>query len=82
MKLKIDEIMAFVSIDHEGNEGILSAQIGNVHMPLIGADIARIESIHKIALDIARNANITVKLVKFSNREDCKTIFKEEQECE
>jgi hypothetical protein len=48
--LRITEIYAFVSKDKEGNEGIMGAtfNIGQM-MPLIGADIERVESLIPIA---------------------------------
>ena len=48
--LKITEIFAFVSKDKEGNEGIMGAmQLDGTMMPLIGADVERVESLIPVA---------------------------------
>lgn len=47
--LRIDELYAFVAIDKEGHEGILGMTTAGGWVPLIGADLARIESIKPYA---------------------------------
>mgnify|MGYP001607987264 CR=1 FL=1 len=48
--LRITEIYAFISKDKDNNEGIMGMrQIDGTMMPLIGADIERVESLIPIA---------------------------------
>lgn len=46
----ITELFAFVATDNEdGNEGIIGLMTPDGMMPMIGADLARVESLKKIA---------------------------------
>jgi hypothetical protein len=73
--LRIDEIWAFVSCDETG-EGICAAPLlgpGSV-VPLIAADKARLKSIMSVAQQLATASGKTVKLVKFTVREEVEEI--------
>lgn len=71
--LKIDSIYAFIAADDEG-EGIMGAEMEingkNMMMPLVGADIARIKSLYKIAEEISKVSNTSFKVYKFSGKMD------------
>lgn len=56
------------------DEGVVAKYIGNAWMPLVGADMKRIDSLRPIAGSIATNANKKVTLARFSNRTDLETI--------
>lgn len=75
---RIDAIHAFLSVDSEGNEGVCAAPIGpgGSIMPLIAADAARLDSIMPIAEGIALATGWTVRLVRFTVREDLREITK------
>lgn len=68
---KIKEMFAFVSEDSgPEDEGIVAMSMGEVMMPLVGADIARAESLKPVARQIALLTRKKVKLLRFSTRED------------
>lgn len=72
-KQRIDEMFAFVAVDEEdGTEGVCSVWMSpeEGHMPLIGADMNRVESLRPAAELIARQTGLTVRLVKFVTRVD------------
>lgn len=70
MALRIDKIWAFVATDKEGNEGICASYFpeSDMWLPLIGADMERIEIVRPLAELVAQNSNSVVKLVYFHNR--------------
>lgn len=68
--LKIDELLAWISVDQDGNEGIIGAKlIGDTFMPFVGADMPRIESLRGKAREISLHTGYPVRLVRFSKRE-------------
>jgi len=72
---KIDAIFAFISVD-EGleDEGIVAARMGNMWMPLVGADMDRVESLKPLAVGVARLTGKKIVLAKFSVREDLEEL--------
>ena len=70
----IDALYAWVATEPDGGEGVCSAQLGDVHMPLVGADMERIKSLRRYA-ELARAASgYPVRLVRFSRREDLEIL--------
>jgi len=68
---KIIEMYAFVAEDKvPEDEGIIGFMSGTGWMPLVGADMARVDSLKPIARDISRKTGKTVKLIRFTNREE------------
>ena len=67
---KILEMYAFVSQDKDG-EGIIGMKgpDGN-WVPLVGAEMDRIESLKMIARKISKATDMKIRLIKFSKRED------------
>lgn len=67
----IECLYAFVSVDTEdGNEGLVAAPIGPVGcMPLVAADMKRLEQLTPIAQWVADQARIKIRLIKLSKRE-------------
>jgi len=68
MGLEIKELYAFVSVDPEdGNEGIIAFQVPDgMMMPMIGADMARVEQLRPIANDIAKMTGVEYEIRYFS----------------
>ena len=66
---KIEAIYAWVATESDGGEGICSALMGDVHMPLVGADRQRMESLRPYAEAAARHFGVPVRLVRFSTLE-------------
>jgi len=69
MKLKIEEMFAFVAEDETG-EGVIGMTMPDgMWMPLVGADMARAESLKKHAKEIGRVSGKKITLLKFTTRE-------------
>jgi hypothetical protein len=71
VNLRIEQMYAFVTIDKDGDEGIIDGS----WMPLVGADMARVEKLRPIARNIARADGREVRLIRFSVREELE-VFK------
>ncbi len=68
---RIDAVWAFLSVDpDDGNEGVVAFQCDGIWMPLVAADVTRMRAFRDVAANIAAAQHITVKLVKFTNREE------------
>ncbi len=65
---KIERLYAWIATEADGGEGVCSVKLGDTHMPLIGADMARIESLRGHAAFVARASGCPVRLVEFSVR--------------
>lgn len=62
---KIEKIYAWVATEEDGGEGILGVQLTDVFMPLVGADLERMESFRGYATAIGRVSNRPVALKVF-----------------
>lgn len=73
---RIEAVYAYLSVDAAGNEGVCAGPIGpgGMLLPLIAADEARLESITPFAAQLARFTGMTIRLVKFTAREDLRDI--------
>jgi len=68
---RIEEMYAFVAEDSgPDDEGIVGMNTGASWMPLVGADMARVESLKPIARMIATETGVKIKLIHFTHRED------------
>ena len=78
VKLKIDEIFAFVAEDDDG-EGI-TGFLGpdGTWLPMVGADMARVDQLRPIAREIARKSGKRIHLLKFSTRSEVEIIEPDE----
>ncbi len=75
MNLKIDEMYAFIATEDDGQEGICAFQIhGGMWMPMVGADLARMESLRPMAEKIAKATGKQIEVIKFTNREHLEMI--------
>jgi hypothetical protein len=43
-QLRINQLFAFVIVDVDGTEGVVGVQVGGEWFPLMGADMARVDS--------------------------------------
>lgn len=73
MRLKIDEVFAFIA-DNEEGEGLVGHFIDYRWIPFVCADEARVESLRPYAEHIARLSETKIKLVRFSTREEIEVI--------
>lgn len=72
---KIEQMFAFVIVDDDGTEGIPAFQGPNgMAMPMVGADLERVESLRPIAEDMAKQLNKDVTLAVFEVRKDVEVI--------
>lgn len=68
---RIEEMYAFVAEDSgPDDEGVVAMSVGDVMLPLVGADMARVESLRPIARDISAQTGKKIKLLHFTQRED------------
>lgn len=73
---RIESLWAYLSVDVDGNEGVIAAPIGpgGGMMPLIGADEVRVKSLLPMAEHIVKLTGRHARLVRFSVREDIREI--------
>ncbi len=68
---RIDEMYAFIAEDAgPDDEGIVAINRSGTWVPLVGADMKRVESLRPVARQLARTLNKPIKLIHFTNRED------------
>jgi len=72
---RIDEMYAFIAEDTgPDDEGIVGFTVGNNWIPMVGGDMARIESLKPIAALVSARTGQKIKIVKFTNREEIEEI--------
>lgn len=72
---RVDKMFAFLAEDAEDDEGIIAFPTSDGSaMPMIGADMERIDSLEPMARAIAQVRGKPVTLVEFSVRRDVKVI--------
>lgn len=72
---KIIEMFAFVAEDSgPSDEGVVGMKIGDEWAPMVGADMARVESLKPIAKQIRVGTGKKITLVRFTQREDLEVI--------
>lgn len=73
-QFRILSMWAFVAVDEDGTEGVVGATTPLGFMPLVGADLARIESLKPYAQQVATVSGRPVTLAHFSVRTDQETL--------
>lgn len=72
---RIEEMYAFVAEDSgPDDEGIIGMNTAMGWMPLVGADMKRVESLRPIARGLGRQIGKKVTLAHFTNREDLEVL--------
>jgi hypothetical protein len=72
---KIESMYAFVVEDiAPDDEGLIAQAVGSMWMPLVGADMKRIDSLRPVAAAIGKRIGKKIKLVKFTNRQEVEVI--------
>jgi hypothetical protein len=65
--LKITEMFAFVATDKNGDEGVMGfLEQGGAWVPLVGADMDRVDSLRPIAREITLVAGVDYKILHFN----------------
>lgn len=73
----INEVWAFLSVDKDDNtEGIIAMHSPMGPLPMIAADAARLMSLLPEVEKMVQQSGVTVRLVKFTNREEVRLIEK------
>lgn len=72
----IKTITAIVSVDKDGNEGIIGQKLGADWMPFVFADPNKIHLVLPMANEMTRQTGIPFKILQFSTREDVTEKFK------
>ena len=72
---QIAEMFAFI-VEDSGpeDEGVIGMETARGWLPLVGADMARIDSLRPIAVSISAQLGKTVKLIHFTKREELEVI--------
>lgn len=72
---KVDEMFAFI-VEDSGpeDEGIIGMETACGWLPLVGADMKRVGSLRPIAQGISAQLGKTVKLIRFTGREELEVI--------
>ncbi|SHK69812.1 hypothetical protein [Bradyrhizobium lablabi] len=66
---RLEQLWVVTYVDNGGREIVARAKLTTGdYAPLIAADAARLESIIPVAREIAKANNVTLQIVKFSNR--------------
>lgn len=72
---RIEEMYAFVAADKDpDDEGIVGMNTGSGWMPMVGADMKRVDDLRPIALSLAYGLGIKIKLLHFTKREELEVI--------
>ena len=71
---KIGELFAFIAEEGPEDEGIVAMMVGDKWMPMLGADMKRIESLRPIAQKIATIHGQKIILAKFTTRTNIEEI--------
>lgn len=77
---KIEQMYAFIVEDTgPDDEGVVAIQseegdYGRIWLPLVGADMARVNSLKPLAAGIGNQIGKKVKLVHFTNREELEVV--------
>lgn len=75
---KIDAMYAFIAEDSgPDDEGITAHLTPMGWMPMVGADMERMDSIREVAQQIATAGGKPIRLVKFETRTELETIMPE-----
>jgi hypothetical protein len=75
----ITELYAFIATETDEGEGIPAVQLSGMMMPLVGADAARVETLRKMAQQVADGTGRTLTLARFAVRENMATITPRKQ---
>lgn len=68
--IKVEAMYGFFSVDpRDGNEGLVAFKTPEGFMPLVGADLARVEAWKKYVEKICKDTNVSIRLYKFGNKE-------------
>ena len=72
---KITEMYAFIVADTgPEDEGVAAMLRGNAWLPMVGADMKRVESLRPFAEDLAKTTGQKITIARFTQRTDLEVI--------
>lgn len=74
MSDKITELFAFICTDENGDDGIPAMHLMGIAMPLVGADLKRVESLRVHGQQAANNTQRPVRIAVFRSMEIIETL--------
>ena len=74
MSFRVTEIWAWLAVGDDNEEGIVAFQGPDGGLPLVMADRTRLDSLRSLAEGVARQGDKTLRLVKFSVREEIDSL--------
>jgi hypothetical protein len=74
-QLRIDEMYAFTQLDPLDNtEGVIAFLADSGWIPMVGADMTRVENLRPMAQRVANETGQPVRLLRFSVREEIEVL--------
>lgn len=72
---RIEQLYAYVVVDPaDDTEGLVAYLVGDTMMPMVAANTLRVESMRRIAEQIAQCENVSIRLCRFEIRTDLEVI--------
>lgn len=74
---RIEQMYAFITTDPEDDtEGVIGFQASPTSgmMPMVGADMERVEQLRPLALSMARASGVEVRVVRFEVRTEIEVL--------
>lgn len=71
---RIESLWAYLSVDEDGDEGVIGRAHGVMWVPLVAADETRLRGLRSTAKAVARQTGRVVRLVRFTVRQDVEEI--------
>lgn len=65
MGFKVDELFGFIALGDDGDEGVMAINTPTGWLPMVGADMKRVESLKPIAQEITLQKGIKYKIKRF-----------------
>lgn len=76
---KIEKMFAFVAEEKPGDEGVVATLINSMWLPLVGADMTRVESLRGHAQEIANRLKKEITVLEFSTRKSISKIVPQKE---
>jgi hypothetical protein len=75
MAIRIDELFVFACTDSHGDEGIIAKRTHDGQwVPLVCADVERVDIHRQAAQDVADRYGLTVRLLRFTTRTELEVL--------
>jgi hypothetical protein len=74
-QLRIEAMYAFVALDPDDNtEGVVAFMTPQGWVPMVGADLGRVEQLRPLAQEQAKELGLPILLLNFTNRTEVEVI--------